>query len=153
MLNLGSKTSLSSHIFTIPSTFRDHAETLRQGHFLDLHTIVFVKNDQITISVPIILSIYRWILYNSKKCRLDNQIHTTQFSASLFFCKLLFEVKKLTWDSIKPWNENLYRWFLIVSTRHVLLTPWLSIQFTSLSYWCKDYLNGLRSYFATLSYG
>ena len=57
MLNLGSKTSLSSQNFTIPSNFRNHAETLRQGHFLDLHVIVFVKNDRITVSVPINLRI------------------------------------------------------------------------------------------------
>ena len=43
--------------------------------------------------------------------------------------------------------------FLIMSIRHVLPTPWLSIQFTFLSYWWKDYSNGLGSYFATLSYG
>ena len=59
MLNLGSKTSLSSQNFTMPSNFRNHAETLRQGHFLDLHGIVFVINDLITISVSIILSINR----------------------------------------------------------------------------------------------
>ena len=59
MLNLGSKTSPSSQIFTIPSDFLNHAETLRQGHFFDLHVIVFVKNDRITISVPVILSVYR----------------------------------------------------------------------------------------------
>ena len=57
MLNLGLKTSPSSQIFTIPSDFRNHAETLRQGDFPDLHVIVFVKNDQITILVPTFLSI------------------------------------------------------------------------------------------------
>ena len=42
MLNLGSKTSSSSQIFTIRSGFLKHAETLGQWHFLDLHAIVFV---------------------------------------------------------------------------------------------------------------
>ena len=33
-----------------------------------------------------------------------------------------------------------------MSVRHVLPTPWLSIQFSPLSYWWKDYSNGLASY-------
>ena len=95
MLNLGSKTSPSSQIFTIPSNFRNHAVTPRQGHFLDLHVIVFVKNDRITVSVPIILSINQRSLYHLKKSRMDNQIYISLLNASLFFYKLLFEVKKI----------------------------------------------------------
>ena len=95
MLNLGSKTLPSSQIYTIPSDFWNHAETLKQGHFLDLHVIVFVKNDRITISVPIILSINRWSLYHLKKCWTDNQIYILQLRTSSFFYKLLFEVKKI----------------------------------------------------------
>ena len=95
MLNLGSKTSSSSQIFTIPSNFRNQAEALKQGHFLDLHVIVFIKYYWITISVTIILSINRWGLYHFKKCRMDNQIYISQLSASLLFYKLLFEVKKI----------------------------------------------------------
>ena len=30
-----------------------------------------------------------------KKCRMDNQIYISQLTASLFFYKLLFEVKKI----------------------------------------------------------
>ena len=86
---------MSSQIFTILSGFLNHAETLRQGHFLDLHVIVFVKNDRIAISFPIILSVNRWSLYHLEKCRVDNQIYTLQVSTSLFFYKLLFEVKKI----------------------------------------------------------
>ena len=67
MLNLGSKTSPRSQIFTIPSNFRNHVETPRQGHFLDLHVTDFVKNDRITVSVPIILSINQRSLYHFKK--------------------------------------------------------------------------------------
>ena len=54
---LSSKTSPSSQIFSIHVIFQNTAEALRQGHFLDLHVIVFVKNDRFTISVLIILSI------------------------------------------------------------------------------------------------
>ena len=95
MLNLGSKTSPRTQIFTIPSNFRNHAETPRQEHFLDLHIIVFVKNDRITVSVPIILSINQRSLYHLKKSRMDNQIYISLLSASLFFYKLLFEVEKI----------------------------------------------------------
>ena len=35
-----------------------------------------------------------------------------------------------------------------MSIRHVLRTPWLSTQYSLLSYWWKDYWNGLESYFA-----
>ena len=59
MLNLGSRTSPSSQTFSISVIFETTTEALRQGHFLDLHVIVFVNNDRITISVPIILSINR----------------------------------------------------------------------------------------------
>ena len=34
------------------------------------------------------------------------------------------------WDSIKLWNLSLHWCFLILFIRHVLPTPWLSIQFT-----------------------
>ena len=57
MLSLGSKTSLSSQVLLFPVVFETNAGTLRQGHFLDLHVNFFVKNDRITISVPVILSI------------------------------------------------------------------------------------------------
>ena len=57
MLNLGLKTFPSSEILVFPVISETTAEALRQGHFLDLHVIVFVKNDRFIISVSIILSI------------------------------------------------------------------------------------------------
>ena len=87
MLNLGSKTSTSSQIVSIPSNFRNH--------FVDLHVVVFIKNDRLTISIPIILNINQWRHYHLKKGRMDNQIYMTELSTSLFFLKLLLEVKKI----------------------------------------------------------
>ena len=57
MLNLGSETSPSSQILSIPVIFESTAGAQRQEHFFDLHVIVFVKNCRPTTSVPIILSI------------------------------------------------------------------------------------------------
>ena len=95
MLSLGSKTWPSSQILVSPVIFETTAGTLRQGHFLDLNVIAFCKNDRITISVPIILSINQWSLYHFKKYRMDNHIYISQLRTSFFFYKLLFEVKKI----------------------------------------------------------
>ena len=94
MLNLGSKTSPSSQIFSIPSNFRNHRWGTETGAFPWPSCIVFVKNDRITILVPIILSINQWSIYQLKKSQIDNQKYISQLSASLCFYKLLFEVKK-----------------------------------------------------------
>ena len=56
MLNLGSETYPVFNFFVFPVIFENTAGVLRQGHFLDLCVIAFVKNDWITISVSIILS-------------------------------------------------------------------------------------------------
>ena len=56
MLTLGSKTSPSSQAFLFPVIFETTTGALRQRHFLDLHDIDFVKNDRITVSVPITLN-------------------------------------------------------------------------------------------------
>ena len=95
MLNLGSKTSPSIQIFSIPSNFRSHCWGTETGAFPWSACIVFVKNHQVTISVPLILSINKWSLYHLKKCRMDNQIYISQFSTSLCFYKVFFEVKKI----------------------------------------------------------
>ena len=154
MLNLGSKTSPSSLVFSIPSNFRNHCWGTETGIFAWPSCIAFVKNDRITISVPIIVSINQWRLYHLKKCWMDSQIYISQLSTSLCFYKVLFVGKKIDVRLNKTLKlKSLYRSFFIVSIRHVLPTPWLSIQFTPISYWRKDYSNGLVSYFATLSYG
>ena len=44
-------------LFVFPTIFETTAGAQRPGYFLDLHVIFFIKNDRITISVPIILSI------------------------------------------------------------------------------------------------
>ena len=47
MLNLGSKTSTSSLIFSIPSNFRNHrwgTETLRQEYFFDSISYYYFKH-------------------------------------------------------------------------------------------------------------
>ena len=89
MLNWGSKASPISQAFSIPSNFWNHRVTRRQGNFLDLHAIAL--NEQYYI----ILSINQWSLYYLKMCQIDNQVHVSQLSRSLFFYKLLFEVKKI----------------------------------------------------------
>ena len=68
---------------------------LWHGHFLDIHVIVFVKNDRFTISVLIILSINWWGSYHLKMCCMDNQIYILQLTTYLLFYKLWFEVKKI----------------------------------------------------------
>ena len=55
MLNLGSKNSPISQIFSIPSNLQNHRWVLRQEHFLDLHLIVYIKNGQITTSIPVVI--------------------------------------------------------------------------------------------------
>ena len=40
-----------------PINFKTTIEALRQGHFLDIHVVDFIKNDQFTISTHIIFSI------------------------------------------------------------------------------------------------
>ena len=69
MVNLGSKTSISSQIFSIPSNLRNH--------FLDLHAVAFVKNDRLTISVPIILNINHWRLSIKKVSDGQSDVHVT----------------------------------------------------------------------------
>ena len=53
--------------------------------------------------------------------------------------------KTLKLKSILMFFDNVYL--------TALPTPRLSIKPAPLSYWCKNYLNGLGSYLATLSYG
>ena len=65
------------------------------GQFLDIHVIIFVKNDRFTLSFLIILSINWWSFSHLKMCRMDSQIYISQLTAYLRFYKLLFEVKKI----------------------------------------------------------
>ena len=109
MLNLGWKTSPSSQIFSIPSNFRNHPWGTETGAFPCPSCYCFVQNDRITVSVPINLKINKRSLYHLKKCRMDHKIYISprmlkslaltslisQLSTSLFFYKLLFEVKKI----------------------------------------------------------
>ena len=71
------------------------AGALRQGYFFDLIVTVFVKNDRITVSVPIIIIKNQWSLYHLNKCRMDNQINMSLLSTSLFSYKLLSKVKNI----------------------------------------------------------
>ena len=84
---------------------------------------------------------------------MDNQIYISQLSASLFFYKLLFEVKKID----VRLNKTLKLKFTLMLFDSVYPTrPSDTVtKYTTypLSYWWKDYSNGLGSYFATLSYG
>ena len=66
MLNLAQKPHPVVKILVFPIIFETTARVLRQEHFFDQHVIVFVKNDRITISVPIILSINQWRLSYKK---------------------------------------------------------------------------------------
>ena len=84
---------------------------------------------------------------------MDNQINISQLSSSLFFYKLLFEVKKID----VRLNKTLKLEFILMLFDSVYPTrPSDTVtKYTTypLSYWWKDYSNGLGSYFATLSYG
>ena len=84
---------------------------------------------------------------------MDNQIYVSQLSVSLFFYELSFKVKKIDLRLKKTLKLKFKLIFFNSSIRHVFATPCLSIQFTFLSYWWKDYSNGLGSYLAALSYG
>ena len=95
MLNLEWKSSPSSQVFSIPSNFWNHRWGTETGAFSCPSCYCFVKNDRITVSVPINLRINNWSLYHLKKCRIDNKIYISQLSTSLFFYKLLSEVKKI----------------------------------------------------------
>ena len=66
MLNLSQKPHPVVKILVFPIIFETTSRVLRQEHFFDQHVIVFVKNDRITISVPIILSINQWRLSYKK---------------------------------------------------------------------------------------
>ena len=57
MLNLAQKPHPVVKVLLFTIIFETLARALRQGNFLDPHVIIFVKNDRIAISVPIILSI------------------------------------------------------------------------------------------------
>ena len=95
MINLGWKNSPNSQIFNIPSNIRNHRWDTERGAFPCPSCYCFVKNDRITVSVPINLRINKWNLYHLIKCRMNNKIYISQLSTSLFFYKLLFEVKKI----------------------------------------------------------
>ena len=90
--------------FVFSVIFETTTEELWQARFLDLHAIAFAKNDRITISVPIILSINQWSFYNLEKYRLDNQICISQLITFLFSYKLLFEIKKIDMRLSKTLN-------------------------------------------------
>ena len=84
---------------------------------------------------------------------MDNQTYISQLSASLFFYKLLFEVKKID----VRLNKTLKLKFTLMLFDSVYPTrPSDTVtKYTTypLSYWWKDYSNGLGSYFANLLYG
>ena len=151
MLNFGSKLHPVVKFLAFPVIFETTTRALRQEHFLDLHVIVFVKNGRITTSVPIILSINQWSLYHLKKCRMNNQIYISQLS-TLCFYKVLFKVKKTD----GRFNKTLKLKFIFVLFNSVY--PARSSDTVTkytiypLSYWWKDYSNGLGFYSATLSY-
>ena len=153
MLNLGSKASTSSQIFSISSNFWNHHWGSKPGAFPWSSCIVSVKNDRITILVPIILRINQWSLYHLKKYQMDNHKYILQLSTSLRFYKLLFQVKKIDLRL----NKSLKLKFISMlfysdyATRPSDTVTKYTIYL--LSYWWKDYSNGLGSYFATLLYG
>ena len=62
MLNLAQKPHPVVKVLVFPVIFETTAKALRQGHFFGPHATVFVKNDRITISASIILSINQWSL-------------------------------------------------------------------------------------------
>ena len=152
MLNLGSITSSSSHIFRNSSNFWNHRWGTETGAFPWPSCYCFCKNDRIAISVLIILSINQLSLYHLKKFRMDNQIYISQLSTLLIFYKLLFEVKKID----VRLNQNLKLKFIFMFFNRVCPTRYsdTATKYTAfpLSYWWP-YSNSLGSYFATLSYG
>ena len=95
MLNLGSKASPSSQVFSISSNFWNHHWDTKTGAFPWPSCIASVKIDRITVLVPTIFRINQWSLYHLKNCQMDNQIYILQLSTSLRFHKLLFKVKKI----------------------------------------------------------
>ena len=84
---------------------------------------------------------------------MHNKIYISQLSTSLFFYKLLFEVKKID----VRLNKTLKLKFILMFFDSVYPTrPSDTVtKYTiyPLSYWWKDYSNGLGSYFANLLYG
>ena len=153
MLNLGSKVLTSNQIFSISSNFWNHRWGTKTRAFPWPLCIVSVKIDWITILVPIILRINQWRLYHLKKCQMDNQIYILRLSTFLHFYKLLFKVKKID----VRLNKTLKLKFTLIlfysdyATRPSETVTKYTIYL--LSYWWKDYSNGLGSYFATLLYG
>ena len=82
---------------------------------------------------------------------MDNPMYISQLNTSLFFYKLLFEVKKID----VRLNKTLKLKFILMFFDSVYLTP-ASDTVTKhtiypLSCWWKDYSNGLGSCFATIS--
>ena len=129
MLNLGSKTSPSSPIFSSPSNFQNHRWGTETGAFPWPSCCCFCK---------------KWSNYSiSSYCFKHKSMKSLSFKKVsdgqsdiqitikyvFFFYKLLLEVKKL---DVRPWNQSLHWCFLKVSIRHVLPAPWLSIQFSEL---------------------
>ena len=88
-----------------------------------------------------------------KKCLIDNQIYISQLNTSVFFYKLLFEVKKIDVRLNKTLKLKFILMFLysIYPTRPSDTVTKYTIY--PLSYWWKDYSNILGSYFTTLSHG
>ena len=152
MLNLASKTSPSSQTFSISSNFQSHCWGIETGAFPWPLCIVFVKNDRITILVPVILTINQWSLYHLKKYQMDNQLYISQLSTSLCSYKLLFEVKKIDMRL----NETFKVKFILMLFDSIYPTgpsnTMAKYTIYPLSYWRKDYSNGLGSYFATWLY-
>ena len=130
-------------VLVFPIIFETTARALRQGHFFDPHVIVFVKNDWITISVPIILSINQWSL--SFKSVVWTMIYISKLSVFNFPTNFYSYIK-----SDVRLNKTLKLNFtLMFSDTAYLARPlalWLSIQFKPLSYCWKDYSNSLGSY-------
>ena len=90
MLNLAQKQHPVVKVLVFPIIFETTARALRQEHFFDPHVIVFVKNDWITISVPIILSINQWSL--SFKSVVWTMIYISKLSAFLIFQQIFIRI-------------------------------------------------------------
>ena len=128
MLNLGFKTSPSSQIFIVPSNFRNHRWGTEKGAFPWPSCYFFCKK----LSNYNIISYY--FKHKSVKSLWFKKVSDGQSYIHITI-KCIFSFLQIIIRSQKNWCETLklkfILIFLIVSIRHVLPTPWLSIQFTS----------------------
>ena len=152
MLNLGSKTSPNSQTFRIPSNFRNHRWSTETGAFRWPSCYCFCKK-----WLNYIISSY-YFKRKSMKSLSFKKVSDGQSDIRITI-KYVFLFLQSVIRSQTNWCETLKLKFIVMLfdsiyptcpsdtvTKYTIYPP-------PLSYWWKDYSNGLGSYFATLSYG